>query len=93
VSGFASHDVRGHGAGAGGVVELHVQFLSGAVDWASGKDPAFVAYDQFLSTGISLSRGEVRGSQCPSAMSGSRSGFAESGHGSAMRRMAADGKA
>src|SRR5262244_1649220 len=30
----------------------------------SGKDPAFVAYDQFLSTGIlqPLSRGEVRGS-------------------------------
>src|SRR6516165_2951418 len=30
----------------------------------SGKDPAFVAYDQFLSTGILqlLSRGEVRGS-------------------------------
>src|SRR6185503_20330517 len=62
VSGFASHDVRGHGAGAGGVVELHMRFLSGAVDWASGKDPAFVAYDQFLSTGIlqPLSRGEVR---------------------------------
>src|SRR5262249_279474 len=66
VSGFASHDVRGHGAGAGGVVELHVQFLSGAVDWANGrprgKDPAFVPYDQFLSTGIlqPLSRGEVR---------------------------------
>src|SRR5262249_56853863 len=28
VAGFASHDVRGHGAGAGGVVELHMQFLS-----------------------------------------------------------------
>src|SRR5215831_8016443 len=30
----------------------------------SGKDPTFVAYDQFLSTGIlqPLSRGEVRGS-------------------------------
>src|SRR5262247_4753021 len=28
VSGFASHDVRGHGAGAGGVIELHVRFLS-----------------------------------------------------------------
>src|SRR5215510_16194504 len=29
----------------------------------SGKDPAFVAYDQYLSTGIlqPLSRGEVRG--------------------------------
>src|ERR1700756_5924291 len=37
VSGFASHDVRGHGAGAGGVVELHVQFLSGAVDWANSR--------------------------------------------------------
>jgi hypothetical protein len=37
VSGFASHDVRGHGAGAGGVVELHVQFLSGAVDWAHSR--------------------------------------------------------
>src|SRR5262249_18810596 len=66
VSGFASHDVRGHGAGAGGVVELHVQFLSGLLIGRtavhSGKDPAFVAYDQFLSTGIlqPLSRGEVR---------------------------------
>src|SRR5262249_28659036 len=28
VSGFASHGVRGHGAGTGGVVELHVRFLS-----------------------------------------------------------------
>jgi hypothetical protein len=37
VSGFASHDVRGHGAGAGGVVELHVRFLSGAVDWANSR--------------------------------------------------------
>src|SRR5215813_2385353 len=37
VSGFASHDVRRHGAGAGGVVELHVQFLSGAVDWANSR--------------------------------------------------------
>src|SRR5215510_10635457 len=33
----------------------------------NGKDPAFVAYDQFLSTGIlqPLSRGEVRGSFAP----------------------------
>src|SRR6516165_12280529 len=36
--------------------------LSGRTAVHSGKDPAFVAYDQFLSTGIlqPLSRGEVR---------------------------------
>src|SRR5262249_55209674 len=38
-SGFASHDVRGHGAGARGVVEFHVRFLSGAVDWANSNVP------------------------------------------------------
>src|SRR5262249_15733662 len=47
VSGFASHDVRGHGAGAAGLVELHLRFLSRAVDWANSRlEP--------------LSRGEVR---------------------------------
>src|SRR5262249_10555498 len=65
VSGFASHNVRGHGAGTGGVVELHVRFLSELLIVRtavhSGKDPAFVAYNQFLSTGIlqPLSRGDV----------------------------------
>src|SRR5262249_17233033 len=34
---FASHDVRGHWGGAGGVVELHVRFLSGAVDWVNSR--------------------------------------------------------
>jgi hypothetical protein len=27
ISGFTGDDVRGHGAGAGGIVELHVRFL------------------------------------------------------------------
>src|SRR6516164_988570 len=36
----------------------------------SGKDPAFVAYDQFLSTGIlqPLSRGEVRCGSCVTSL-------------------------